>query len=119
MNFGDALCDLESTWRRYLEERGHYVHQCGAAGHVVRSRNSNKRRYCWLLLISHCPRRVLARSEQAHIRQWLKQTKARKEATYLVVGFFQEPRRIVVLPASSALKAKYVSSDKGGIAWDD
>jgi hypothetical protein len=63
--------------------------------------------------------RILAKSEQAHIRQRLNQTEARKEAAYLVVGFCQEPRRIVVLPASGALKAKYVSSDKGGIAWDD
>ena len=35
------------------------------------------------------------------------------------MGFIQEPKRIVAIPANEAIKTGYVSSDKGGIAWDE
>jgi hypothetical protein len=52
------------------------------------------------------------------VHQHLKEASMYEEATYLVVGFTQEPRRIVVLPVDKALKAGCIRSDKGGIAWD-
>ena len=118
MNLNDALACLEAKWRNYVEERGHYIYKTGGDLSVVRSRNANKVRYCWLLLVGHCPDRLLSRSEHADIRYHLRQAKQKKEKVYLVVGFVHEPRRIVVLPADAALKAGRVHSDKGGIYWD-
>ena len=117
MSLNDILSCLESKWRIYLEQRGHYIYQARNSACVIRSRNSNKAKYRWLLLAGKGSRRVLSKSEQAYIRQHIKQAKARKDAPYLVVGFVQEPRRVVILPAEAALGARCVRSDKGGIAW--
>lgn len=57
-------------------------------------------------------------SELRNIRSHLRQAKQKKENVYLVVGFVHEPKRIVVLPADAALKAKCINSDKGGIDWN-
>ena len=119
MNPDDALGCLESKWRDYLEERGHRIHYTGSCFRILKSRNDKKARYRWLLLIGHDPRRILSKCEQSNIRWHLRQAKERKEVTYLVVGFIQEPGRIIILPANSALKARCVRSDKGGIAWGD
>jgi len=84
---------------------------------VVRSRDGSKVRYRWLLLVGEQPIRRLNKSERVEIRHHLNQAKKERERAYLVVGFRRAPRRIVVLPADAALKARRVRSDKGGIAW--
>lgn len=84
---------------------------------MVKSRDGRKVRYRWLLLIGKQPIHRLNKSERAEIRHHLNQAKKEREHAYLVVGFSREPRRIVVLPADAALKAKRVRSNKGGIAW--
>ena len=119
MNQNDVFGCLEAKWRSFLEERGHHIYQAGGGPSVVRSRNSNKVRYRWLLLVGWSPKYTLTKSEQAYIRRHLRKAKTQKEAAYLVVGFMQEPKRIIVLPANTALKARCVGSDKGGIAWED
>jgi hypothetical protein len=119
MSLNDILGCVESKWRMYLKQRGHYIYKTRNSNRVIISRNSNKAKYRWLLLTGKGSRRVLTKSEQAYIRQHIQQTKVRKETPYLVIGFVQEPRRVVILPAESALKARYVRSDKGGIAWGD
>ena len=119
MNLNDVLSCLEAKWRNYLEEHEHRIYQAGSSLDVIRSRNSDKARFRWLLLIGEQPVHRLNKPEQAYIHQHLKRAKTQKEATYLVVGFVQEPRRIIVLPADAALKARCVRSDKGGIAWGD
>jgi hypothetical protein len=70
-------------------------------------------------LIGCDPKRELTRSEQAYIRRHIRQARLHKETTYLVAGFIEEPKRIIAIPARAALKAGYIRSDKGGIAWDD
>jgi len=119
MNSNYTLLCLEANWRKYLKDRGHYVYRDGTYLPVIRSGNDKKTRYRWLLLISEVPKRFLSKAERTRIHQHIKQAKAQKEATYLVVGFVQEPRRVVILPARAALKTRYVRSDKGGIAWGD
>lgn len=119
MNPSNALGHLATKWRDYLIERGHYVYRTKPDLGVVRSRNSNKVRYRWLLIVSGRAIRRLSKSEQAYIRWHIREAETREEAAYLVVGFTQEPRRIIVLPANAALKAQCVRSDKGGIAWYD
>ncbi len=120
MNQNDILHCLEVGWLKYLQNRGHYIyHQGGTYLPVIRSRNHKKGRYRWLLLVGHGLKRTLSKPELSNVRQNLRQAKREKEVTYLVVGFTQEPRRIVILPAGSALKTGYVHSDKGGIAWED
>jgi len=109
---------LESKWRDYLENRGHRIHKSGSYLSIVRSRNSKKDRYRWLLLIGHGLKRAFSKPELSNIRQHLREAKLRKEVTFLVIGFVKEPSSIVVLPADAALKAGLVRSDKGGIAWE-
>lgn len=117
MNLNNVLSCIETKWRNYLEGHGHRIRRAGSNLNIIRSRNSNKVRYRWLLLVGHCHDRLLSRSDQADIRSNLRQAKQEKENVYLVVGFVHRPKRIVVLPADAALKAKRVRSDKGGIAW--
>ena len=69
--------------------------------------------------MSEMQKRFLSKAEQVHIHHQLSQAKTRHESTYLVIGFVEEPGRIVVLPADAALRIGHVASDKGGIAWDD
>jgi hypothetical protein len=110
---------LEVKWRNYLEEHGHRIYQAGSSFNVIRSRNGDKARFLWLLLIGEQQIRRLNKSEQVEIQHYLKQAKKEREHAYLVVGFRRAPRRIVVLPADAALKARRVRSDKGGIAWSN
>jgi hypothetical protein len=120
MNPNGALSCLETKWRDYLKERGHQVSQEAHHFSAMTSRNHKKQRYRWLLLSSAGHSKfTLNKSCRAEIRYHLSQAKTRKEATYLVVGFTKETRRIIVLPANAALKAKYIHSDKSGIAWDE
>ncbi|MCX5637305.1 MAG: hypothetical protein NTX52_06385 [Planctomycetota bacterium] len=120
MNTNGALGCLETKWRDYLKERGHQFSHEARHFTVLISRNHKKQRYRWLLLPSAGHSKLtLGKSCQAEIHYHLRQAKARKETTYIVVGFTKEPGRIIVLPANAALKARCIRSDKGGIAWDD
>jgi hypothetical protein len=116
----DTLYHLETKWRDYLKERGDQVSQEARHFTVLTRRNHKKQRYRWLLLSSAGHSKLTpGKSCRAEIHYHLRQAKTRKEATYLVVGFTKEPRRIVVLPANAALKARCIRPDKGGIAWDN
>ena len=110
---------LRDSWLACLLKESHRVAGGRGATALVRSRNGNNRRYRWLLWVSDSPTRTFSRYEQADICRHLAQAKRHREAAYLVVGFLPEPRRIVVLPASAAMRAGCVRSDKGGIAWED
>jgi len=118
MKLNSVLSCIEAKWRNYLEEHGHRIHKGGDGFSIVRSCNSNKVRYRWLLLVGEQPIRRLNKSERVEIRHHLNHVKKEREHAYIVVGFLGEPRRIVVLPADAALKAGRVRSDKGGIYWD-
>jgi hypothetical protein len=119
MNLNDTSNCLGASWQKYLTNRGHYIYRGGTYLPVIRSRNGRKARYRWLLLVGHALKRTLSKPELSNICQNLRKARMLKEATYLVVGFTQEPRRVVILPAKVALKTGYIRSDKGGIAWED
>ncbi len=118
MNLNNIRSYLETSWQEYLKNRGHFIYRTRTCLPVIKSRNDRKTRYRWLLLVGQNRKRPLSKSELSKIHYNLKQAKREKEAAYLVVGFLQEPRRIIVLPANSVLEARCVNSDKGGIAWD-
>jgi hypothetical protein len=119
MNLNNVLSCIETKWRDYLGRHGHRIHRAGSSLNIIRSRNGRKVRYRWLLLVGEQPIRRLNKSDRVEIGHHLNQAKKEREHAYLVVGFRRAPRRIVVLPARAALKAKRVRSDKGGIAWDN
>jgi hypothetical protein len=119
MKMDGTLGCLEAKWRELLERRGHNIYQKQTSPNVIRSRSGFKKRYRWILLTGEDTKRTLTKSEQLQVRHHLKQAEAQREAAYLVVGFVGEPRRIIVLPARTALNASFVRSDKGGIDWDD
>ena len=119
MNQNGELGCLKTKWLELLDKGGHYIHLKTSHPNIIRSRNGLKKRYRWILLTGEDARRTLTKLEQLHIRHHLKQAEAQLEAAYLVVGFMGEPKRIVVLPAKTALNISLVRSDKGGVAWDD
>jgi len=119
MDSNQARSCLKASWQRLLENRGHYIYRKTIHPNVIRSRNGSKKRYRWLLQIENSPTRRLSKSEQDYIRYHIKQAKSRREIAYLVIGFTQEPRRIVAILAKTALKAGQIRCDKGGIAWDE
>ena len=110
---------LRDSWLACLLRECHRVAGGRGTAAVIRSKSSNSHRYRWLLWVSEYPTRNLNGAEQALIRRHLGQARRSRESVYLVVGFVQEPRRIVVVPAEAGLKAGRVQSGKGGIAWDD
>ena len=110
---------LRDSWLACLLKECHRISGARGTTALIRSKNGNDHRYRWLLWVSDGPTRRLSKSEQAEIRFHLSRAKRLRETLYLVVGFLPEPRRIVVVPASAAMRAGCVRSDKGGIAWDD
>ena len=112
------LSCLEAAWCDYLEQRGHRICRSIIRQPVIRSRNGRKARYRWLLLAGRRTIKMIDRSERADIRYHIGRAKEAKEDVYLVVGFPEEPRRIIVLPADKALRTRVVRSDKGGIDWE-
>jgi hypothetical protein len=119
MALNQQLSCLEAKWRELLVRRGHHIYRKASHPNVIRSCDDSKKGYCWLLRVWDRSTWNLSKSERAEIQQHLRQAQKRKETAYLVIGFTQEPKRIVAIPAEAALKAGYISRDKGGIAWDD
>ena len=119
MNLRHTLDCLEAKWLEYLRQRGHYIYKARPCMHGIRSRNGKKVRYRWLLLAGQGSKHTFNGFELSNVRRHLKQAEKLGEAAYLVVGFAQGPRRIIVLPAEAALNARHVFADRGGIAWDD
>ncbi|MGD0784330.1 MAG: hypothetical protein ABR969_00750 [Sedimentisphaerales bacterium] len=119
MDSNQQLGCLKAKWWELLEDRGHNIYRRVSHQNVIRSRNGSKRRYRWLLWVEDSPTWNLSKSEQVFICHHLKQAKTYGEIVYIVIGFTQEPKRIIAIPAGTALGAGYVSSGKGGIAWDD
>ena len=119
MDLNGALDLLEAKWRDYLEKRGHRVCRVSYPFAGLTSRNHRKQRYRWLLVPAERSQLKLDESYRAGIQYHLGRAKARQETTYLVAGFLREPRRIVVIPANTALRARCIRSNRGGIAWDD
>ena len=119
MDSSAALRCLEVSWQGYLEEKGHDIYEGNRVPRAILSRDSRKERYRWLLLVAETPYRIISGHELMNIRRHLREAEAGNEAVYLVVGFRQDPRRIVVVPARTVLKTRCVLSDKGGIAWGD
>jgi len=109
---------LEQHWRAYLEQRGHRLDQRAVQPGVIVSRNAKRKRHRWLLLIGDRRIRRLSAPEAAAVRQHRREARRKKEQCYLVVGFLDEPGRIVVVPAAAALRVRRIRSDVGGIDWE-
>ena len=108
---------LKARWRKYLEEKGHFIYKT-ARHNIIRSRNRTPTKYHWLFLTGQGRKRILNKADRLRIREYLNKIRKPDHSVYLVVGFVSEPDRIVIIPASRALANGYVSSEKGGIDWD-
>jgi len=117
MNDEKLLQILAKTWQAYLRQQGHFLYKTYDE-QLYKSRNSNRTRYNWLLLISKEPVRHLQHRELDHIRSVMEHTSQKNERCYLVAGFAIEQPRIVVLPVSKAVKTGFIQADVGGIDWD-
>jgi hypothetical protein len=60
---------------------------------------------------------VLGTANKRHIRRQVRLARNASERVYIVAKFEEPVAKIVVIPASKALKAKRLSPDKGGIPW--
>ena len=110
---------LRDSWLAYLLGQGHRVVETPGNIVVIRSRNGSKKSYRWLLMTCDGPARTLGREERVQLRREIALALRSQEKPYVVVGFAGEPRRIVLVPAPSALATGIVRSDRGGIAWED
>ncbi len=121
MAMGDCvqLDLLRDWWLVYLLRQSHHIVGESESIVVIRSRNGKRKPYRWLMMTCEGPARGLTREEQGRLREEIALASRSQERPYVVVGFLGEPRKIVVVPAVSALKARRVRSDKGGIDWED
>ena len=110
---------LRDSWLAYLLGQGHRVVEAQGNIVVIRSRNGSRRRFRWLLMACEEPARAFSREERARLRREIALALRSQEKPYIVVGFAGKSRRIVVIPASSAVAAGVVRSDRGGIAWEE
>ena len=112
-----SLRTLVSEWARYLEERGHVVRRLPNAPEVLLSRNRGRRGYRWLLFHTEQPTRGLTAIEHETLAKQARIARKAREKAYLVIKFERPEAKVVVLPASRAVKARRLCWDKGGIPW--
>ena len=105
-------------WARYLERHGHEVHKPANRPDILQSRNGQNRRYRWLFRCSDRDSILLTSRERKQICRQLRLARNLGERAYVVVKFSEPASKVVVVPAVGTIKAKRVTSDKGGIPWD-
>jgi hypothetical protein len=110
---------LRDSWLACLGSRGHRVAAVPEDIVVIRSRNGSRKSFRWVLTTSDEPARVFSTDERRRLRSEIALATRSREKPFVVVGFSREPRRIVAIPASAALAAGVIRSDRGGIAWED
>jgi hypothetical protein len=110
---------LRDWWLAYLLRQSHHVVGEPENIVVIRSRNGKRKPYRWLMMTCEGPARVLTREERGRLRKEIALASRSQERPYVVVGFLREPRKIVVVPAASAMRARLICSDVGGIAWEE
>jgi hypothetical protein len=105
-------------WSRYLQQRGHRLRRPASRWHVIRSRDRERVRYRWFVLVSQDAVRLLTPIERKQIARELRRAKGAGDRMYLVVVFEPPVSKAVVLPAKRAARMRRVQSAKGGIPWD-
>lgn len=110
---------FEDAWARSLVQRHHDVEIPKGVRCVLQSRNSGRKRYRWLLFVAEATTRTLNRFEREDVEYQLKRARELKQEAYVVVRFEKPSRKVVVLPAASALQQRTIHSIKGGIPWCD
>lgn len=86
---------------------------------VLRSVNSGRKRFRWLLTTARGKTRTLSQLELEDITLHLKRAEQLGEECYVVVKFEKPTGKILVIPARRALKKGRILSHKGGIGWDE
>jgi hypothetical protein len=104
-------------WAQFLEEHGHSVREVPGAPWVLVSRNGRTKRYRWILLGVEGESLVLGTANKREIRRQVRLARNANERVYIVAKFEEPVAKVVVMPASEALKAKRLSPDRGGIPW--
>ena len=110
--------DVAEEWIAYIEERGHTVGKTPVMSGVVLSKNEDTRRYRWICLHSRDATRRLTAIEHEVIKRQLGVAQKGKDWTYVVVKFETPMPKVVVLPAEKATRMGVISSNKGGIPWN-
>jgi len=106
-----------SEWASYLEQHGHKVEESSKAPDMLLSRNGRGKLYRWLLRYVEGDSVLLTVVDRKRIRRQLRLARISGETVYMVVKFEEPSGKVLVLPASEAVKVKRLSSDKGGIPW--
>jgi hypothetical protein len=118
MNGNTAPQDVAEEWIAYIEERGHRVGKTPVVSGVVLSKSGRTRRYRWICLHSKDATRRLTAIEHEVIKRQLELAQKGKDWAYVVVKFETPMPKVVVLPAEKAARMGVISSDKGGIPWN-
>jgi hypothetical protein len=116
-DFSKLACFVRQ-WVRYLESHGHRTMQASGTPDVCVSRNGRGKGYRWLCRLVGGHWVTIAAAERKEMRRQARLARNAHEKAYLVLRFGPPAGRVVVLPARQALKAKRVSSERGGIPWE-
>lgn len=81
------------------------------------SRNGRTKRYRWILFSVEGESLLLGGAKRREIRRQVRLARNARERAYIVAKFEEPVAKVVVMPATEALKAKRLSPDKGGIPW--
>jgi len=112
------LRGLAEEWAHYLQQHGHQAEKSACAPELLFSRNGQGRRYRWLLRHIEGDSLRLSPADRKALRRQIRLAHNAGEWVYLVVKFEQPAGTLLVIPATEAVKAKRLGSDKAGIPWD-
>jgi hypothetical protein len=85
---------------------------------MLLSRNGRGKHYRWLLRLVEGRSILFSAAERKEMRRQARLARNAGEQAYLAVRFGLPAGKVVVLPTRQALKAKHLSSERGGIPWD-
>ncbi len=108
---------LAKQWASSLEQHGHRVDKPSQAPALLLSRNGQGRRYRWLLRRVEGDSVLLTVVDRKRIYRQLRLAQISGETAYMVVKFEEPSGKVLVVPASKAIKTKRLSAEKGGIPW--
>ena len=119
MNQNPPLYEFSQEWTRYLEQRDHKIRKSSDSNGPVSSRNCHGEKYRWLMFHSNEPTRRLTAIEHEAIKNQIRQGRNHRETVYVVVKFESPISKVLVLPASNAVRTRLLRSDRAGIPWDE